>query len=352
MKALVLSGGSGTRLRPFSHTMPKQLIPVAGKPVLQRCLESIRDAGITEVGVIVGDRAAAIQASLPPEYQLGLSLTYIQQDAPLGLAHCVAVARGFLRDHDFVMYLGDNVLDEGITELADSFRTNRTAAQLTLCKVRDPRAYGVAEIESSGQVLGLWEKPARPRSDLAVAGVYFFTPLIHEAVRAIRPSHRGELEITDAVQWLIDRGYYVRSELFGGYWQDTGYIDGLLECNRTLLGRCSPAVAGEVDRRSQLVGSVIVESGARVIRSRITGPALIGADTLVVDSTIGPSTAVGRACRLTRTGIVDSIVLDEVSIDGVEHIGSSVIGRAAEITRAPGPLLRIIVGDHSSVQVA
>ncbi|MFE6856422.1 sugar phosphate nucleotidyltransferase, partial [Streptomyces sp. NPDC057674] len=225
MKALVLSGGSGTRLRPFSYSMPKQLIPIINKPVLEHVLDNVRALGIVDVGVIVGDRGPQIAAAIGDGSRLGLDITYIPQDAPRGLAHTVAVARDFLGDDDFLMYLGDNMLPDGIEEIAADFAAERPAAQLLVHKVADPRAFGVAELGPDGTVERLVEKPAVPRSDLALIGVYFFTPAIHEAVAAIEPSARGELEITDAVQWLVERGAAVRASRYEGYWKDTGRVE-------------------------------------------------------------------------------------------------------------------------------
>ena len=222
MKALVLSGGAGTRLRPITHTSAKQLVPVANKPVLFYGLEAIRDAGITDVGIIVGDTRAEIEAAVGDGSALGIKATYIPQEAPLGLAHCVLIAREFLGDDDFVMYLGDNFIIGGITDLVDEFKRGGADAQILLTRVDNPQQFGIAELDAEGRVVRLVEKPAEPRSDLALVGVYMFAPTIHEAVAAIKPSHRGELEITDAIQWLVDSGKDVRPHLVTGYWKDTG----------------------------------------------------------------------------------------------------------------------------------
>lgn len=261
MKALVLSGGSGTRLRPFSYSMPKQLIPIANTPVLEHVLKNIRDLGVTEIGVIVGNRASEISAVLGDGSRFGVRLTYIPQAAPHGLAHTVAIARDFLGDEDFVMYLGDNMLPEGIVGIAEEFTARRPAAQVVVCKVQDPRSFGVAELGPSGEVLRLVEKPAHPRSDLALIGVYFFTPAIHRAVASIEPSARGELEITDAIQWLVTSGAEVRASRYDGYWKDTGNVEDVLACNRHMLAELRPSVEGEVDATSVLTGAVVIERG-------------------------------------------------------------------------------------------
>ncbi|WP_324786544.1 glucose-1-phosphate thymidylyltransferase [Streptomyces sp. H51] len=354
MKALVLAGGSGTRLRPFSYSMPKQLIPIANRPVLEYVLGNILDLGVTEVGVIVGDRAQEIQQALGDGSRLGARLTYIQQEAPLGLAHTVAIARDFLGDDDFVMYLGDNMLPEGIAAIAEEFAAHRPAAHVVVYKVPDPRAFGVAELGPGGEVLRLVEKPERPRSDLALMGVYFFTAAIHDAVRSIRPSARGELEITDAIQWLVSTGADVRAGQYQGYWKDTGNVEDLLDCNQHVLESLRPALHGEIDGASVLAGPVVVEEGARILRSRIEGPVIIGAGTVVEDSHIGPHTSIGRACTVTGSRLEYSIALDGASVTGVQGLRSSVIGRSASVgtSEQSTDRYRLVVGDHTRVEVA
>ncbi|HZN73230.1 MAG TPA: glucose-1-phosphate thymidylyltransferase [Micromonosporaceae bacterium] len=355
MKGLVLSGGMGTRLRPFSHSMPKQLVPVANKPVLVHCLENLREAGVTEVCVIVGDRGDDIRSAVAARDDLGLTLTYVHQPVPLGLAHCVTLARDFLGDDDFVMYLGDNVLVGGITGLAETFRQYRPAAQLALTKVHNPEEYGVAELNVDGGVVRLVEKPAHPRSDLAVIGVYFFTPAIHTAIAHITPSWRNELEITDALQWLVENGAPVRGERFDGYWKDTGRVEDLLECNQHLLEATGGQIAGAVDTQSHLVGPVDLAEGARVVRSRIVGPVVIGADTVVEDSFIGPYTAVGAGCVVSQSGLEYSILLDGAGVRGISGVYGSLIGRSAEVGRGgvvAGRHHRLILGDHTRVEIA
>src|ERR1035438_7394066 len=277
MKALVLAGGAVPRLRPITHTSAKQLLPVANKPVLFYGLEAIRDAGITDVGLVVGDTAAAIRAAVGDGSSFGLDASYIGQEAPLGLAHAVLVARDFLGDDDFVMYLGDNFIVGGIAALVEEFRSVRPDAQIMLTRVPDPRQFGVAELDSAGNVIGLEEKPERPKSDLALVGVYIFTPAVHEAVRQLKPSWRGELEITEAIQWLIDAGNPVNSTVISGYWKDTGNVADMLEVNRLVLESMEPAQRGTVDDASELIGRVVIEDGAQVAGSRIVGPVVIGA---------------------------------------------------------------------------
>ena len=354
MKALVLSGGAGTRLRPITHTSAKQLVPVANKPVLFYGLEAIRDAGVTDVGIIVGDTAAEIEAAVGDGSELGIRVTYIKQDAPLGLAHCVLIAQEFLGDEDFVMYLGDNFIIGGITELVDEFRAGTYDAQILLTKVDNPSQFGVAELGPNGGVTTLVEKPKEPRSDLALVGVYMFRPVVHDAVRAIKPSARGELEITDALQWLIDEGRDVRPHLVTGYWKDTGRLEDMLECNRKVLESVEPHVAGTVDVDSSLIGRVVVEEGAVIERSVVRGPAIIGRDTVLRDAYVGPFTSIYFGCLLEDTEIEHSIVLEQSTIRGVGRIEDSLIGKEVEVS--PSTALpkahRLMLGDHSRVSIA
>ena len=354
MKALVLAGGAGTRLRPITHTSAKQLLPVANKPVLFYGLEAIRDAGICEVGIVVGDTAAAIEAAVGDGSAFGLRVTYVRQSAPLGLAHAVLVARDFLGDDDFVMYLGDNFIVGGITHLVGEFRAARPDAQIMLTEVDDPRQFGVAELGEAGQVVGLEEKPQQPKSDLALVGVYMFTPAIHAAVRRLAPSWRGELEITEAIQWLIETGHKVNSTVIGGYWKDTGNVADMLEVNRMVLESVEPVRCGDADEASELIGRVAIEAGARVTGSRIVGPVVIGAGTQVTGSYIGPFTSVADGCTIVDSEIEYSIVLRGASIRGVRRIEASLIGHDVEVTPAPKvpKAHRLVLGDHSKVQIS
>ncbi|MET7856659.1 glucose-1-phosphate thymidylyltransferase [Streptomyces sp. NPDC005318] len=355
MKALVLSGGAGTRLRPITHTSAKQLVPVANKPVLFYGLEAIAEAGITEVGIIVGDTAEEIREAVDDGSRFGIDVTYIPQAEPLGLAHAVLIARDFLGGDDFVMYLGDNFIVGGITGLVDAFRADRPEAQILLTQVPDPTSFGVAELDAEGRVVALEEKPRKPKSDLALVGVYLFTPAIHEAVRAIAPSWRGELEITHAIQWLIDQKRDVRSTTIRGYWKDTGNVTDMLEVNRTVLETVEPSVEGaDVDDESEIIGRVRIEAGAKVSGSRIVGPAIIGARSVISDAYVGPFTSVSEDCRIEDSEIEYSIVLRGASIDGVRRVEASLIGHDVEVTPAPrSPSAhRLVLGDHSKVQIS
>ncbi|MBB5783191.1 glucose-1-phosphate thymidylyltransferase [Nonomuraea jabiensis] len=353
MKALLLAGGSGTRLRPITHTSAKQLVPVANKPVLFYGLEAIAAAGIRELGLVVGDTHAEIEAAVGDGSAFGLRVTYLRQEAPLGLAHAVLIAREFLGDEDFVMYLGDNFIVGGINEVVERFVRERPAAQIMLTKVAEPQAFGVAELDAGGRVVGLEEKPARPKSDLALVGVYLFSAAVHAVVGELKPSWRGELEITDAIQGLIDAGLRVESSVISGYWKDTGNVTDMLEVNRLVLESVEPRVLGRVDGASELIGRVAVEAGAVVERSRVVGPAIVGAGARVRDSYVGPYTSIGASCVITGSEIEYSIVLPRASIAGVGRIESSLIGRDVEVTPAPQTpkAHRLLLGDHSKVQI-
>ncbi|WP_189215834.1 MULTISPECIES: glucose-1-phosphate thymidylyltransferase [Streptomyces] len=354
MKALVLSGGSGTRLRPFTHTSPKQLVPVANKPVLYYVLEDIAQAGITEVGIVVGETAKEIRKAVGNGDGFGLRVTYLPQEAPLGLAHAVLIARDYLGDEDFVMYLGDNFVVGGIADLVDTFRVERPDAQILLTRVSDPSSFGVAEIGPDGRVVALEEKPRHPRSDLAVVGIYFFTPVVHEAVGAVTPSWRGELEITDALQWLLDGSYDVRSTTISGYWKDTGNVADMLEVNRSVLDGIEPGTEGRVDAASEVVGRVRIEAGAQIRASRIVGPAVIGPGTVVTESYVGPYTSIAENCWIEGSEIEFSIMLGDSRLTGTRRVQRSLIGRNVTVTPAPRVPAgaRLILGDDSRVEIS
>ena len=353
MKGLVLAGGSGTRLRPITHTSAKQLIPVANKPVMFYGLESLRDAGITDVGIIVGDTAQEVIDALGDGSELGLVVSYIHQEAPLGLAHCVLIAQEFLGSEDFVMYLGDNFLIGGIVDLVEDFQVGQYDAQILLTKVREPEHFGVAELDPAGRVIRLVEKSPDPPSDLAVVGVYVFGPSIHEAVRAIRPSTRGELEITDAIQWLIDQGKAVRSQEVRGYWKDTGRLEDILECNRTVLELIDRNLDGGTVRESEIEGRVVLEQGAVVERSKIRGPAIVGRNTVVTDSYIGPYTSIYHSCVVAESEVEHSIILERTTIRGARRLQDSLVGKDVEISRplTQPSAYRMMLGDNSQVSL-
>lgn len=316
------------------------------------------DAGIREVGIIVGDTADEIRTAVSDGSRWGLEITYLPQEAPLGLAHAVLIAREFLGDDEFVMYLGDNLLRDGIVPFVEGFTAAQesetpAAAQILLAPVPDPQRFGVAELGSDGAVVALVEKPEVPPSDLALVGVYLFDATIHDAVRAIEPSERGELEITDAIQWLIDQGHRVRHEILGGWWLDTGKLTPLLEANRLLLEIIEPSNSGKVDEASQLDGRVEIAEGAEVTRSVIRGPVVIGANTKITDSYIGPFTSVDRDCEVVHSELEHSIVLAGSRIDNVPRVIDSLIGRDAVVSRSHRRprANRFLVGDHCQVDL-
>jgi glucose-1-phosphate thymidylyltransferase len=367
MKALILAGGAGTRLRPITHTSAKQLVPVANKPILFYGLEAMAEAGIQDVGIIVGETAAEIKAAVGDGSRWALRVTYLPQEAPLGLAHCVLIARDFLGDDDFVMYLGDNLISQGVKRFVDRFESERDraarptladdydspAAQILLARVPDPDRFGVAELDSNGKVVRLVEKPTVPPSDLALVGVYLFDPTIHEAVRAIKPSARGELEITDAIQWLVDQGHHVRSEVLQGWWIDTGKLTPLLEANRLILGTLERRISGEVDPTSQVDGRVVIEAGAVIERSTIRGPAIIGERTRIIDSFVGPFTAIDHDSEIVRSEVEHSVVLSNTIVIEIGRLEDSLLGRHVEVTRTQRRprATRLMVGDHCQIDL-
>jgi glucose-1-phosphate thymidylyltransferase len=363
MKGLILAGGAGTRLRPITHTSAKQLVPIANKPILFYVVDDMAAAGIKDIGVVVSPESGAeIEAALGDGSRFGVTLTYILQTEPLGLAHCVFVARDFLGDDDFVMYLGDNMLQQELHPLVDRFVSERErqlelheadanlpAAQILLAHVEDPRQFGVAEVDDAGHVVRLVEKPSEPPSDLALTGVYIFDRNVHAAIDAIEPSARGELEITDAIQWLIDHGHSVLHDVLHGWWIDTGKKDPLLHCNRLVLDTIVQRIDGEVDARSRVEGRVVIEPGARLESSVVRGPAIIGAGTVLVDTYVGPYTAIGDDCELRDAEIEHSVVLERSRIVGVHHIHDSLLGREVEVVRSGErpKATRLMLGDHS-----
>ena len=353
LKGLILSGGRGTRLRPLTYTSAKQLVPVANKPVLFYGIEAMAAAGITEVGVIIApETGGEIRAAVGGGEQFGVTVTYIEQEAPLGLAHAVLTAEDFLGEAPFVMYLGDNLLRDGITALVDAFRAEEPDALILLTPVPDPENYGVAELEGD-RVVRLVEKPPEPRTDLALVGVYMFTPAVFAAARRIEPSARGELEITDAIQTLIDSGRRVDSHIVHGWWKDTGQVEDMLEANRLILDDLIERVDGElVDSRVE--GRVVIEPGVRLERATVRGPAIVGAGSTIEDAYIGPYTAIGEGVSIARSEIEHSIVLSGSSVRDLQgRIEASLIGKDVAIGRSPAVprAYRFVVGDNADIAI-
>ena len=353
MKGLILAGGKGTRLRPITHTSAKQLVPIANKPILYYGIEHMVEVGICEIAIVIGETGDDVRDAVGDGSRWGVSITYVDQPDPLGLAHCVLLARDFLGDDDFVMYLGDNMLQEGLESLVGAHLGDRggAVARILLCEVPDPQRFGVAELVD-GVVARLVEKPSQPRSNLAMVGVYLFTPAIHDAVRAIEPSDRGELEIVDAIQYLIDAGGVVGHDVIGGWWLDTGKKDSLLEANRRVLEDVEADVAGVVEN-SDIDGRVIIEDGAVVRGSTVRGPAVIAGGASIIDSYIGPFTSIGADVSINASEVENSVLLEGVSIDGVPRLIDSLIGRDSQITKSDRPpqATRLLLGDHCAVDL-
>lgn len=353
MKGLILSGGKGTRLRPITHTSAKQLIPVANTPVLFYGIQAIRDSGIRDIGIVVGDTRQEIMDAVGDGSKWGVKVTYIHQEAPLGLAHAVLTAESYLDGDSFVMYLGDNLIKSGIAPLVKEFQEKKPHAMILLAKVPNPNQFGVAELVGD-KVVRLEEKPKKPKSDLALVGVYMFDANIMKAVKAIKPSKRGELEITDAIQWLIDHGYDVKPHLVSGWWKDTGKLEDLLEANRMLLDELETRIEGKVDASSEVHFKVVIEKGARIQNSTLRGPAIIGENAQIIDSFIGPFTSIARNSKVIGSEIEHSILLENSAVINIKtRIVDSLIGRNVEVSDShlKPKAFRFILGDNSKVGI-
>jgi glucose-1-phosphate thymidylyltransferase len=353
LKGLILSGGRGTRLRPITHTSAKQLVPVANRPVLFYGIEAMAQAGIEEVGIIIApETGGEIREATGDGSQFGVKITYIVQDEPAGLAHAVLTAEPFLGVDPFVMYLGDNLLSGGIDDLVAAFRANGPDALILLTPVADPEHFGVAELDGD-RVVALAEKPAEPRTNLALVGVYMFTALIHDAARAIDPSPRGELEITDAIQRLVDDGRRVEPHVVRGWWKDTGRLDDMLEANRLILDTLERRIDGELEDAS-VEGRVVVEQGARLERCTVRGPAIVGAGAILRDAYVGPYTAIGARCVIENAEVEHSILLEDSSVRGLAgRMESSLLGKNVAISRDDRQprAYRFMVGDNSEIGI-
>ena len=358
MRALITAGGRGTRLRPLTHTSNKHLIPIANKPMIHYALEAVAAAGITEVGMVINpDTGEEIRKALGNGSAFGLQLSYVVQEAPLGLAHVVQAAEPFLRGEPFVFFLGDNVVVGGIRQFVEKFQTQREDCHLVLARVREPQRFGVAEVKGD-RIVGVVEKPKQPKSEYAVTGIYLYGPPIFEAVRAIQPSARGELEISDAHQYLLDHGYHVGFSEITGWWKDTGKPEDLLEANRFaldhLLDGMAPVIRGHVDDESDVQGKVVVEAGARVVASQVRGPAIIGKDSVIERSYIGPFTALGARCVIRNSELEYSILFEDTQIlDAAVRIERSLLGREVVIRRVDSRprTQKFILADQSIIEL-
>lgn len=357
MKAIILSGGKGTRLRPLTYTGAKQLVPVANKPILWYGIESIVRAGITDIGIIISPETGdEVRSKTGNGDRFGANISYILQEQPLGLAHAVKIAHPFLGNDPFVMYLGDNLVQNELNLFLEDFKSKYLDALTLLCEVSNPTAFGVAEVDASGRVTRLVEKPKVPPSNLALVGIYMFAPVIHEAIANIQPSARGELEITDAIQYLIDAQKKVEARQIEGWWLDTGKKDDLLEANRVILDTCINAdMKGEVDENSQVIGRVRIGERSRIINSTIRGPVVIGDDCLIENSFIGPYSSIANNVELLNVDLEHSVLLQGAKIADVhQRIVDSLVGQRAKIVEAPRKpkALRFMVGDDSQVEIA
>jgi glucose-1-phosphate thymidylyltransferase len=353
VKGLILSGGKGTRLRPLTYTSAKQLVPVANKPVLFYGIEAIADAGIREIGIVVGDTQSEIRAAVGDGSRWGVRVAYIEQAAPLGLAHAVKISEPFIGKEPFVVYLGDNLLNKGITHFVQEFARERPAAQILLARVPDPQKFGVAELRN-GRVVRLVEKPKEPIGDLALVGVYMFGQQVFESVKRITPSFRNELEITDAIQDLLDRGLTVRPHVVEGWWKDTGKVEDMLEANRLILETFERRIDGSVDTESRVEGKVVIEEGAVVERSVIRGPAIIGRGARIIQAYVGPYTSIMNDVEIRDTELEHSIVLEGSSLCNLAtRVSDSLIGRNVKIYREPvkPSAYRFTLGDNSEVGI-
>ena len=356
MKALILSGGKGTRLRPLTYTGAKQLVPVANKPILWYGIEAIVAAGIVDIGIIVSpETGEEVKKKTGDGSRFGAHITYILQEEPAGLAHAVKIAQPFLEDAPFIMYLGDNLVEGDLNFFVNQFKSNVLDALTLLCPVENPTAFGVAEVSETGKILRLVEKPKNPPSNLALVGVYLFSPEIHDAIAAIRPSARGELEITDAIQELIERQSKVEACQLQGWWLDTGKKDDLLEANRVVLDTgLTAAIAGEVDSQSQVSGRVQIGTGTRIVNSTIRGPVVIGKNCHLENCFIGPYTSIADEATLIEADVEHSVFLQGAAVTGIhQRIVDSLVGQRAQLKAAPQrpKALRFMIGDDSQIEL-
>ena len=352
MKGLILSGGKGTRLRPFTYTGAKQLVPVANKPVLFYAIEDLVEAGITDIAIVVGDTGIQVRDEVGDGSKFGARIEYIQQDAPRGIAHGIKIAQDFIGDDKFVLFLGDNFIRDGIVSQVAAFRDATMNAQIILYKLDDPSSMGVAVLDGDGRETKLVEKPKQFISPFAVIGIYMFDQHVFEAVNSIKPSARGELEITDTIQYLIDKKLNVRAHQLKGWWIDTGKMSDILEANRLVLDILESKNQGTIDRASHLEGRVVLQKGATVVNSTIRGPAIIGENTRIENAFVGPYTSIYHDCVVQNCEIEHSVVLEHSTmVDVPTRVADSLIGRNAHVGRVDGhtKTLRMMIGDHSQI---
>jgi len=353
MKALITAGGKGTRLRPLTHTQNKHLLPIANKPILHYALEKVVNAGITQVGIVTHQEGQEVKDALGDGEKWGIHITYIPQDAPLGLAHVVKIAQEFIGDDSFVFYLGDNMVVGDLKPFLDVFAQEKSNCHLTLSRVKDPERFGVPEIRDN-RIIAIEEKPAHPKSEFAVTGIYIYDSNIFKAVNSIKPSARGELEISDAHQFLLDHGYSISYSEITGWWKDTGKPEDILEANRLLLEHAEPCQKGKICESSYVTGNVVVEQDAKIINSVVRGPVIIGENTVIENCFIGPFTSIGKSCTIRNSEVEFSLVLDNVEIIDVGiRIEGSLLGNSARILTSAGRPRsnRFMVGDQSLIVI-
>ena len=357
IKGLILAGGHGTRLRPLTHTGPKQLIPIANKANILYCLEDLRDAGIKEIGVILGtNMPEKVKELLGDGKKWGVKIRYIVQGAPKGIAHAIYCSKKFMGNDPFVVYLGDNIIAGGIKGLVERFRAENADGAVALCKVKDPNRFGVAELDSKGNIIGSVEKPKVPKSDLAIIGIYIFTKTVFSIIRKQKPSWRNELEVTDSIQGMIDKGFKIQSHVVTGWWKDTGKPEDILDANHLVLDDLEPSMEGKVDKDADIKGRVSIGKGT-VIRegSVIKGPTIIGKDCVIGPHTyIGPYTAIGDGCKVVGGEIEASILMNGVEVSCGKRLVNSLIGANCVIGKAEGHKpegIRLVVGENSNIKI-
>jgi len=355
MKALLLCGGKGVRLKPLTTTIPKQLLPVANKPILSYVLEQVTEAGINDIGIIISPETGHLIKEVADDgSKWNAKITYILQDEPAGLAHAVKTAQSYLKDSSFLMFLGDNLIQGGVNQFVNQFNTNKPEALILLKSVADPRLFGVAELDSTGKVTNIVEKPKEPKSNMVVVGVYLFSPEIHNAISRIKPSWRGELEITDSIQQLIEMNKPVESHVLKGWWLDTGKKDDLLEANRVVLDDLIKRdIQGEIDAQSQVVGRVEIKNSAKIENSIIRGPVAIAEDTIVRNSFIGPFTSIGARTIIDSSSLEHSVILEDCKISMIDRLGDSLIGRRCQMSKLEGNLRpkTLFIGDDAKIEI-
>jgi glucose-1-phosphate thymidylyltransferase len=354
MKALITAGGKGTRLRPLTHTQNKHLLPIANKPILHYALEKVADAGIRQVGIITNQEGKEVKEALGDGGMWGLAIEYIPQEEPLGLAHVVKISQKFIGDDSFIFYLGDNMVVGGLQKFIQAFHDEKSNCHLTLSKVKDPERFGVPHIQGN-RIIAIEEKPEKPKSEFAVTGIYIYDSHIFEAVNNIKPSARGELEISDAHQYLIEHGFKISYSEITGWWKDTGKPEDILEANRLILEHTSSRIEGTVDHQSVVTGNVVLEKGGRIINSTVRGPVIIGRNTVIDNGYIGPFTAIGPECRIINSEVEFSIVLNNCEIvDANVRIEDSLLGAGTSIIRSQGRPRsnRFYVGDQSFIEIS